>query len=108
MDLRWVVVKILCRGLQRLGRGRGKFVFAMAARPDPINNRLEVVLADTTAVPTGLEVRKLADQIVQAHSMWAVKKSLRDLPEEIRDAMQALEERENLGPGRTWRTTEEA
>lgn len=57
----------LLKALHKVGKRNGKFVFAIAARPEPEMGRLEIAVADTTAIPGGQPVRDVVDIIVAKH-----------------------------------------
>lgn len=65
IDFRWKLMQGLLYALHTIGRDKGRFVFAVAAKPEP--RGIAVALADTTAIPAGDPVRAMARKIIDAH-----------------------------------------
>ncbi len=76
MDVRFAVAKRLLWITQKLMRGEGRFVLGVAGKPVG-GGRVELAVADTTAIPEGREVYGLVDFIVKLHAKAAVELGIR-------------------------------
>lgn len=101
-DWRWMMTQKLLKTLHKIGKGNGRFVFAVAGRPEP--GRVMVEVADTTAIPGGKPVEDLIDIIVRAHAEAVRALFERAVSEVVPDALaEALRTDTNL-PERSWKT----
>lgn len=113
IDLRWKLTVGLMRVLRKLGHGKGRFVFAIVARP--LEMGIEVVVSDTTAIPPGPAVKEVIDRIVHAHTDAVMRRVLDgypDMPCAVREMLDELMEKSTEAavdprlPARSWKSDE--
>lgn len=100
-DWRWALTRMCCWGLQRYGRGPGKFVFAVAGRVE-ISGRIAMAVADTTAIPAGTEVKTMVDRILDAH----ITGIMRLMEKDSMTKMPSSSYIDDTAPARSWKTDE--